>query len=107
MTVDSHSVMDDVVMAGMATVFERDFAGTSPPWGVYPDNVMDWVNELKALPQDVSLRDWTTQHPEGRRWLGMRTGAYLVDRAMRSSGQSSAQLVSTPTADVLRMALGR
>ena len=37
-TVPAKSLMDEVVTEGMATVFERDFAGASPPWGVYPDD---------------------------------------------------------------------
>jgi hypothetical protein len=106
-TVDPGSLMDEVVTEGMATVFERDFAGASPPWGAYPDNVMDWVNELFALPLDAPRGYWLTKrHTDGRRWIGMRAGTYLVDRAMRVSGRSSAELVSTSTDGLIRMALG-
>jgi hypothetical protein len=100
--------MDEVVTEGMATVFERDAAGASPPWSKYPSDVMNWVTELMALPPDADRSYWLTKsHADGRRWIGMRAGAYLVDRAMRSSGQSSAQLVSTPTDTLVRMALER
>jgi hypothetical protein len=103
-TVKSNSLMDEVVGDGMAIAFERDFAGASPPWGVYPDEVMAWVEELMALP---ATTDATRFRSDPRRWIGFKTGTYLVDRAMRSSGQSSAQLVSRPTDEVLRLALGR
>jgi hypothetical protein len=107
-TVNSRSLMDWVITEGMASAFERDFAGTPTPWAAYPDNVMDWVNELRALP---STTGWDNslmiRHPDGRRWIGYKSGAYLVDRAARSSGRSSASLVSTPTDDVIRMALRR
>ena len=107
-TVKSGSLMDEVVTEGMATAFERDFAGASPPWGMYPDDILDWVNELSAVPPDANRGYWLTKrHADARRWIGMRAGTYLVDRASRSSGQSSAELVSTPTAALLRMALGR
>ena len=103
-TVPSTSLMDHVVSGGMAIAFERDFAGAAPPWGVYPDSVMDWVKELMALPPETE-EDHFQSDP--RRWMTLKTGTYLVDRAMRSSGQSAAQLVSTPTDEVIRMALGR
>jgi Predicted Zn-dependent protease (DUF2268) len=107
-TAQPRSLMDWVIAEGMATAFERDFAGARPPWGAYPDNVMDWVNELRALPPTTG---WDNRlmilHPDGRRWIGYKSGTYLVDRAARSSGRSSASLVSTPTDSVIRMALRR
>jgi uncharacterized protein YjaZ len=102
----SESLMDEVITEGMATVFERDAAGASPPWGMYPRNVMNWVTELSSLPPDADRGYWLTKsHADGRRWIGMRAGAYLVDQAMRTTGQSSAELVSTSTEDIIRMAL--
>jgi hypothetical protein len=103
-TVSSTRLMDHVVGDGMAIAFARDFAGASPPWAVYPDNVMDWVKELMALPP-ATEEDHFRSDP--RRWITLKTGTYLVDQAVRSSGQTAAQLVSTPTDDVIRMALGR
>lgn len=100
------SLMDDVIAEGMATAFERDAAGASPPWGAYPANVMTWVTELRTAPPDVDHGYWLAQlHADGRRWIGMRAGTYLVDRAMRASGKTAAQLVSMPTDLVLKMAL--
>jgi uncharacterized protein YjaZ len=103
-TITSASLMDEVIAEGMATVFERDVAGVAPPWGVYPDDVAEWVNELIALPSDANNSYWLrARHPDGRRWIGMRAGAYLVDRAMKASGKSAADLVSTPTAEVVAL----
>jgi hypothetical protein len=96
--------MDQVITEGMATAFERDFAGTSPPWGVYPDDVSDWAKELMALPPTARRDHWLIRHPDGRRWIGYRAGTYLVDRAMRTSEQSSAELVSRSTEDVIKIA---
>ena len=97
--------MDSVIHEGMATVFERDFAGADPLWGQYPEDVSDWVEELMALPETASADDWMVRHPDGRRWIGYKAGAYLVDRAIGASGLSAAELVSVPPADVIRMAL--
>jgi len=103
-TVDSSSLMDLVVGAGLATAFERDFAGAAVPWGQYPDNVSAWANELIALPAASPAAQWLYRHSDGRRWVGMKTGTYLVDRAIKSSGRSSAQLVAASTEEVLRLA---
>ncbi|MCY4661882.1 MAG: DUF2268 domain-containing putative Zn-dependent protease [Acidobacteria bacterium] len=101
------SFMDAVVSEGMATAFERDFAGTTPPWGSYPDDVAAWVDELLALPPMSaygSYQQWMFQHADGRRWIGYRVGTYIVDQAMLSSGLSSADLVLRPTDEILELA---
>lgn len=100
------SFMDVVVSEGMATAFERDFAGAMPPWGDYPDDVSTWVDELVALPMSAfgSYAKWMLEHPDGRRWIGYRAGTYIVDQAMAASGMSSAELVLTETEEVLQLA---
>ena len=98
------SLMDDVVAEGLATVFERDAAGASPPWGVYPQDAANWVTELSALPPDAEHGYWLTAiHADGRRWIGIRAGAYLADRAIKASGKSAAALVSATTREVVEM----
>jgi len=82
---------------------------------------------LPALPRDLALRaqpsasvipetgetgyatlpnsiGWLTAiHADGRRWIGIRAGAYLVDRAVKASGKSAAALVSASTQDIVEM----
>jgi hypothetical protein len=106
-----NSLMDDVVTEGMATAFERDFAGARPPpWGMYSADSSEWAKELMALPKTTPASEWMmrpTAANNQRRWMGIRAGTYLVDGAMRASDKSSAELVSTPTSDIIRMTLGR
>lgn len=103
----SRSMMEEVIAEGMATVFERDVAGVAPPWAAYPEDVEEWVDELRALPAGADIDLWVRgRHPDGRRWIGMRAGTYVVDRAMALSGKTAAELVSTTTNEVLRMAGG-
>ena len=97
--------MDDVISEGMATAFERDFAGGKDAMGQYPDEVSDWVTELMALPTNARHDHWLYLHPDGRRWIGLKAGTYLVERAMRASGKSAAELVSTPTEEVMKMSI--
>lgn len=101
------SIVEHAVFEGMATVFERDFAGVDPPWGKYSTDVVAFEKELLTLPNDASARDWLFSHPDGRRWIGIKVGAYWVDRAVATSGRSSAALVSTPASEILSMAKAR
>jgi hypothetical protein len=100
-----HDIQGDVVREGLATAFERDFGGARPPWGEYPPEVDSWTREVLALPGNAPRDEWLFHNPDGRRWVGMRVGTYLVDRATRASGKTSADLVRVPTATVIEMAL--
>jgi len=101
------SIMDHVVSEGLATAFERDFGNAPTPWGTYPANTSEWLQELMALPPDAPRDQWLSRHPDGRRWIGYRAGTYLADRAMRASGKSAAELVSVSTAGILELAHAR
>jgi predicted Zn-dependent protease DUF2268 len=100
------TLMDHVIGFGMATAFERDAGGRTYPWGQYPAEVTAWVTELIALPATANLNHWMShRHPDGRRWVGIRAGTYLVDQAISASGKSAAELVSLPSAEIIRLAL--
>lgn len=93
------------ISEGMASVFERDVAGDRHvPWADYPSEVNQWVRELLVLPLDAPYGEWMFEHPDGRRWIGYRAGAYVVDRAVTRSGRSAADLVRAPAAEVLDLA---
>ena len=100
---EPHSIVDHALFEGMATVFERDFAGVTTPWADYPENVDDWAREIRNLPADASSRDWLYSHPDGRRWIGFKVGTYWVDSAVKRSRRSSADLATTPTRDILAL----
>lgn len=98
-------MIDAAVSEGMATAFERDAAGAEPPWGAYvAEDVDGWVDELLAVSGLESYATWMFQHPDGRRWIGYRAGTYLADRAIAACSCSAADLVSTPTDEILAMA---
>lgn len=98
------ALMDHVVTEGLATAFERDFAGVSPPWAQYPEEVSNWVDELLKQPATANRHDWMSQHPDGRRWIGLRAGTSLVDLAMKRLNRTSAELVTTPTSEIIAAA---
>ena len=99
------TLLDFVVSEGLATVFERDEEGGHPPWGQYPQEVQEWVEEMIALPANASPQQWMFQHSDGRRWIGYKAGTYLVDRAVEAAGlSSSADLVEAPTVRIFELA---
>jgi uncharacterized protein YjaZ len=99
--INLQTLMDHVVTEGLATAFERDFAGAAPPWGQYPGDASKWVEELLLQPATAKHSEWLLRHPDGRRWIGMKAGTYLVDQAMQRLNRSSAELVATPTSEIL------
>jgi hypothetical protein len=98
------AMLDVAVTEGMATAFERDFAGVAVPWGEYPPTADAWVQELLALPDSAKRGPWLGRHPDGRRWVALRAGTYLVDRASHASHKTSADLVLASTAKVVQLA---
>ena len=97
-------MIDAVVCEGLASAFERDFGGRVPPWTRYPDDVADWVDELSTLPPGAPYHPWMFRHPDGREWIGYKAGTFIADRAIAASGRNAAELATTPTDDILRMA---
>ena len=98
--------MDRVVLEGMASAFERDYAGATYPWTRHPDEVADWADELLALPRDTpsdEWRQWIFAHDDGRRWIGYRVGAYMTDRVVAATGRSVVDLASLGTDDFVQM----
>ena len=95
---------DGSVFEGLATVFERE-AGWSPPYGEYPAGEIEaWAQELFAQPVDHTFQHWKFQHPDGRRWISYRVGAWVVERAVERSGRSPAELVWEPTPTIVELA---
>jgi hypothetical protein len=102
--VQTVSLLDHAVTEGLAIAFERDFGKVDPPWGKAPPDIMAWTREILAQPETSEIDRWMYRHPDGRRWIGMRVGTFLVDRASGSSKKSSAALVFTPPAEIVRLA---
>lgn len=101
--VDGTRLRDHIVREGLGTAFERDFAGVTPPWADYGPDAASVAKELLTLPDDTPRGPWLLQHPDGRRWVGMRAGTFLVDCAMKASGKTSAAIVQIPTDTLLQM----
>jgi uncharacterized protein YjaZ len=97
-------MLDRAVREGLALAFERDCAHSWNPRGLYRDEAALWVEELREAPKDLTVDEWYERNAHGRRWVVARAGTYLVDRALRASGKSAAELATTPTAAILSWA---
>lgn len=100
------TIMDAVIAEGMASVFARDFAGADVPWAADPDDPVAWLSDLRENGSMMQYNQWMFDHPDGRRWIGYRTGVWVVDRAIAASGETSASLAQVPTQEVLALIAG-
>ena len=91
---------------GLATRFENDLCTGAETlgWQDYTGApIVAWTEELIAAGRGSYL-DWFFDLPDGRRHVGYRVGAYVVDEAIRRSGRSAADLVGDSVPDILRLA---
>ncbi len=103
--VTTRTLLDAVVAEGLATAFERDVAGARPPWGEPVPEIEAWAREVLAVGEAGDGWDaWLVQHPDGRRWVGMRVGTWLVDRVKAKTGRSAAELVGVESREIVRLA---
>lgn len=102
--VTTRSLRDRVVTEGLATAFERRYRNSEPLWGAPTPEIAAWTEEIARQPASADPGAWMIRHADGRRWVGMRVGTHLVDRASRASGKTPAALVFTSTAEIFRLA---
>lgn len=82
----SVSALHNAVYEGAATAFERERAGSEPPWGEYFDDetMLRWVGELARLPLAYDQFRWKFWDADTKRaWIVYRAGTFVVDRALR------------------------
>jgi len=107
------SGIENALYEGMATVFEREYAGVFEPYGDYrqvPDTKLkEWVEVLRKLGAEEFADEkvypkWKFYHPElQERWIAYRTGAWMVDRVLKDQGLDILDLQTKTAADVLSL----
>jgi hypothetical protein len=102
MTQDGY--LEQWVFEGLATVFEREYADYQPGWGKYdPTETKAWLAEVQRMGEKLIGREYWFNHPDGRRWIGYKVGAWIVDEAIKNSGKDIIELTITPRADILKL----
>jgi uncharacterized protein YjaZ len=93
-----------IVSEGLATVFERDYASGDPLWGRYEDDrtMRQWLSELLAQGDSIN-EDYLFDHPDGRRWIAYKTGAWVVDRVLHSTKVSFQWLTTHRAESVIKL----
>lgn len=103
-----HTLLENAVLEGLATVFERYHADYAVVWGDYSDiSIKAWTKKLLARQHetDFDYTQWFFGSSDGRRWIGYRVGAYIVDQALENRPEDTpATLVHISARDILRMA---
>lgn len=96
-------VLFGVVTEGLATVFERDYAGATPLWGSYEDDLVmtEWYLELKNLPKSETKNgEYFFKHSDGRKWIVYKTGSWMIDKLLES-GEDLFDLIRMNHKDVI------
>ena len=101
----SYGIPNAMVNEGLAVVFTEIYTGNINEVNAYTDEADHWVKEILALPLDASYADWVMgEHPDGRTYIGYRTGNFLVRRAMNNSGKSILELSNLMPNEIIKLA---
>ncbi len=90
---------------GLAVAFTEIYTGNISNVNSYTDEADNWVKEILSLPLDASYAQWVMgEHPDGRTYIGYRTGNFLVRRAMNNSGKSILELSNLMPNEIIKLA---
>lgn len=101
----SYGIPNAMVNEGLAVAFTEIYTGNVHEVNSYTDEADIWVQEILALPLDVSYSDWVMgEHPDGRTYIGYRTGNFLVRKAMNKSGKNILELSDLKPVTIIKLA---
>ena len=101
----SYGIPNAMVNEGLAVAFTEIYTGDINEVNAYTDEADNWVKEILDLPLDASYADWVMgEHPDGRTYIGYRTGNFLVRRAMNNSGKNILELSNLMPNEIIKLA---
>ncbi|MCB0473068.1 MAG: hypothetical protein KDC56_08415 [Flavobacteriaceae bacterium] len=101
----SYGIPNAMVNEGLAVVFSEVYTGNISEVNAFTDEADNWVKEILELPLNASYSDWVMgEHPDGRTFIGYRTGNYLVRRAMTISGKNILELSALTPDEIIKIA---
>ena len=99
------TLLEQAIMEGLATVFERDYAHVDPLWGKYDKAEAElWFREISEMKGGFKWDEYMYKHSDGRQWIGYKTGTYIVDEAIKYSGKSVIDLTKMQCSEILKLA---
>lgn len=94
-----------IVFEGLASVFEDAAGAPRAEWRRYDRDVVPaWADELLNRPVSDDWMHWKFDHPDGRRNIAYKVGAWVVDQALARTSHTAADLVWEDPARVLELA---
>ena len=101
----SYGIPNAMVNEGLAVAFTEIYTGNINEVNAYTDEADNWVKEILALPLDANYAEWVMgEHPDGRTYIGYRTGNFLVRKAMNNSGKSILELSNLMPNEIIKLA---
>jgi hypothetical protein len=104
---EDYRLLESAVFEGLATVFEREYAGHQPLYAIYENDakMKSWLDEIISAGSDWDKREALFfNHEDGRRWIGYKTGTWLIDTAIKKSSKSVMELTTMHADDVIQLA---
>ena len=101
----SYGIPNAMVNEGLAVAFTEIYTGNINEVESYTDEADNWVKEILALPLDASYAKWMMgKHPDGRTYIGYRTGNFLARKAMTKSGKTILDLSELMPNEIIKLA---
>jgi uncharacterized protein YjaZ len=101
----SYGIPNAMVNEGLAVAFTEIYTGNINDVNAYSDEADSWVKEILALPLDADYAQWVMgEHPDGRTYIGYRTGNFLARQAMKKSGKSILELSNLMPKEIIKQA---
>lgn len=101
----SHGIPNAMVNEGLAVAFTEVYTENIYEVNTYTDEANNWVKEILALPLKASYSDWVMgEHPDGRTFIGYRTGNFLVRKAMKNSEKDILELSELRPNEIIKLA---
>ncbi|MBO6621469.1 MAG: hypothetical protein JJ892_01415 [Balneola sp.] len=101
----SSGIPNAMVNEGLAVAFTEIYTGNINEVNAYTEEADNWVKEILALPLNASYSDWVMgEHPDGRTYIGYRTGNFLVRKAMNMSGNNILELSELMPEEIIKLA---
>lgn len=101
----SYGIPNAMVNEGLAVAFTEIYTGNINEVNSFTDEADNWVREIMALPLNANYADWVMGvHPDGRTYIGYRTGNYLIRKAMTLSGKDILELSELMPDEIIKLA---
>ncbi|MGB5319371.1 DUF2268 domain-containing putative Zn-dependent protease [Eudoraea sp.] len=100
----SYGIPNAMVNEGLAVAFTEIYTGNINDVNAYPKEAHNWVKEILALPLDADYSQWVMgEHPDGRTYIGYRTGNYLIHKTIEKSKMNILELSELSPEEIIKL----